>query len=103
MKLCFGTLGTMNVIKRAQEDNGPFGVFWSQCEPKYNNSATLPASSLESSFFSLKMQQYEICSKLEDFQVLGCGPSGPSGLLDNVLHALRALRPCDPRNSAMMG
>ena len=30
------------------------------------------------------------------------GPSlGPSGLLDNVLHALRALRPCDPRNSAM--
>ena len=32
------------------------------------------------------------------------GPAlGPSGLLDNVLHALRALRPCDPRNSAMMG
>ena len=24
---------------------------------------------------------------------------GPSDLLDNVLHALRALRPCDPRNS----
>ena len=24
---------------------------------------------------------------------------GPSGLLDNVLHALRALRLCDPRNS----
>ena len=23
---------------------------------------------------------------------------GPSGLLDNDLHALRALRPCDPRN-----
>ena len=32
------------------------------------------------------------------------GPAlGPSGLLDNVLHALRALRPCDPHNSAMMG
>ena len=32
------------------------------------------------------------------------GPAlDPSGLLDNVLHALRALRPCDPRNSAMMG
>ena len=32
------------------------------------------------------------------------GPAlGPSGLLDNVLHALRVLRPCDPRNSAMMG
>ena len=32
------------------------------------------------------------------------GPAlGPSGLLDNVLHALRALRPCDQRNSAMMG
>ena len=31
------------------------------------------------------------------------GPSlGPSGLLDNVLHALRALRPCDPRNIAMI-
>ena len=28
-------------------------------------------------------------------------PLGPSGLLDNVLHALRALRPCDPRNGAM--
>ena len=26
---------------------------------------------------------------------------GPSGLLDNVLHALRALRLCDPRNSAL--
>ena len=33
-------------------------------------------------------------------QLLGCGPSG---LLDNVLHALRALRPCDSCNSAMMG
>ena len=32
------------------------------------------------------------------------GPAlGPSGLLDNVLHALRALRPCDPCISAMMG
>ena len=32
------------------------------------------------------------------------GPAlGPSGLLDNVLHALRALRPCDPRINAMMG
>ena len=29
--------------------------------------------------------------------------SGPSGLLDNILHSLRALRPCDLRNSAMMG
>ena len=28
---------------------------------------------------------------------------GPSGLLDFVLHALRALRPCDPRINAMMG
>ena len=29
------------------------------------------------------------------------GPAfGPSGLLDFVLRALRALRPCDPRNSA---
>ena len=34
------------------------------------------------------------------YRSLGCGPLG---LLDNVLHALRALRPCDPRNSAMMG
>ena len=25
----------------------------------------------------------------------------PSGLLDFVLHALRALRPCDPRNVAL--
>ena len=32
--------------------------------------------------------------------LLGCGPSG---LLDNVLHAVRALRRCDPRISAMMG
>ena len=32
------------------------------------------------------------------------GPAlGPSGLLDNVLHTLRALRPCDPRINAMMG
>ena len=32
------------------------------------------------------------------------GPAfGPSGLFDFVLRALRALRPCDPRNSAMMG
>ena len=31
-------------------------------------------------------------------------PFGPAfGLLDNVLHALRALRPCDPCISAMMG
>ena len=29
-------------------------------------------------------------------RLLGCGPWG---LLDNFLHALRALRPCDPRNS----
>ena len=29
--------------------------------------------------------------------------SGPSGLLDNVLHALWALRPCDPRNGSMIG
>ena len=29
--------------------------------------------------------------------------SGPSGLLDFVLHAFRALRPCDPRNGAMIG
>ena len=29
------------------------------------------------------------------------GPAfGPSGLLDFVLRALRALRPCDPRNDA---
>ena len=27
---------------------------------------------------------------------------GPSGLLDFVLRALRALRPCDPRNGAMI-
>ena len=27
---------------------------------------------------------------------------GPSGLLDFVLRALRALRPCDPRISAIM-
>ena len=26
---------------------------------------------------------------------------GPSGLLDFVLRALRALRPCDPRNDAL--
>ena len=32
--------------------------------------------------------------------LLGCGPSG---LLDNVLHALWVLRPCDPRINAMMG
>ena len=32
-------------------------------------------------------------------RLLGCGPSD---LLDNVLHALLALRPCDPRNSTMM-
>ena len=32
------------------------------------------------------------------------GPAlGPSGLLDFVLRALRALRPCDPRNGAMIG
>ena len=32
------------------------------------------------------------------------GPAlSPSGLLDFVLRALRALRPCNPRNSAMMG
>ena len=31
------------------------------------------------------------------------GPAlGPSGLLDFVLRALRALRPCDPRNGAMI-
>ena len=30
------------------------------------------------------------------------GPAlGPSGLLNNVLHALRALRRCDPRNDAL--
>ena len=30
------------------------------------------------------------------------GPAfGPSGLLDFVLRALRALRPCDPRNVAL--
>ena len=30
------------------------------------------------------------------------GPAfGPSGLLDFVLRALRALRPCDPRNGAI--
>ena len=28
---------------------------------------------------------------------------GPSGLLDFDLHALRALRPCDPCNGAMIG
>ena len=28
--------------------------------------------------------------------------TGSRGLLDNVLHALRALRPCDPRINAMM-
>ena len=39
-----------------------------------------------------------LTSRLQPF-----GPAlGPSGLLDNVLHALRALRPCDPRISAMM-
>ena len=32
------------------------------------------------------------------------GPAlGPLGLLDFVLRALRALRPCDPRNGAMIG
>ena len=32
------------------------------------------------------------------------GPAlGPSGLLDFVLRALQALRPCDPRNGAMIG
>ena len=32
------------------------------------------------------------------------GPAwGPSGLLDFVLCALRALRPCDPRNDAVIG
>ena len=46
--------------------------------------------------------------KYEPWEVLGpSGPRllgcGPSGLLDNVLHALRALTPCDPRNRAMMG
>ena len=36
------------------------------------------------------------------FRLRPFGPGlGPSGLLDNVLHALRALRPCDPRNSAI--
>ena len=29
--------------------------------------------------------------------------SGPSGLLNFVLHALWVLRSCDPRNSAMIG
>ena len=33
-------------------------------------------------------------------RLLGCGPLG---LLDNVLRAIRVLRLCDPRNSAMMG
>ena len=37
------------------------------------------------------------------FRLQHFGPAlGPSGLLDNVLHALRALRPFDPRNSAMI-
>ena len=31
-------------------------------------------------------------------RLLGCGPSGP---LDNVLYALRALRPCDQRISVL--
>ena len=31
------------------------------------------------------------------------GALGPSGLLDFVLRALRALRPCDPRDCAMIG
>ena len=33
------------------------------------------------------------------FRLRPFGPAlGPSGLLDNILHALRALRPCDPHN-----
>ena len=38
-----------------------------------------------------------------DFQVTALPALGPSGLLDFVLHALRALRPWDPRNGAMIG
>ena len=39
----------------------------------------------------------EVKARLRPF-----GPAlGPSGLLDNVLHALRALRPCDPCISAI--
>ena len=48
---------------------------------------------------------YSISSTLEKSR----GPSGarllgsgPSGLLDNVLHALRPLRPCDTSNGAMI-
>ena len=41
-----------------------------------------------------------ITRSLGALRLLGCGPSG---LLDNVLHALWAFRPCDPRISAMMG
>ena len=53
----------------------------------------------------------KFCSISSPYIFLGCGslyiprlrPLGPPGLLDNVLHALRALRPCDPRINAMMG
>ena len=45
---------------------------------------------------------------IQELEVLGpSGPRllacGPSGLLDFVLRALRALRPCYPRDGAMIG
>ena len=52
----------------------------------------------------------ELGSENENISVKKCRASGSgifhnqkSRLLDNVLHALRALRPCDPRINAMMG
>ena len=50
----------------------------------------------------LKIQKYKKTRSLGAIRAL-TSRLGPSGLLDNVLHALRALRPCGPRNSAMMG
>ena len=49
-----------------------------------------------------KVEKYKQLEVLGPFgaRLLGCGPSG---LLDVVLRALRPLRPCDPRNGAMIG
>ena len=44
-----------------------------------------------------------IIAALRGYHGLSARLGAPPGLLDNVLHALRALRLRDPRNGAMMG
>ena len=107
-EMCF--LGTFDFLSRQRQQETlifpllgkfPFCCLFvlkysSTCFPRLFTVSVTPECQLFGEHTFLNQHMFDASS----YRLLGCNPSG---LLDNVLHALRALRPCDPRNSAMMG